>query len=305
MIAESVSMRTVDARARRVAKSDLPVLITGPSGAGKEVVARTVHSASDRATRIFLALNCGALSASLIEGELFGHEKGAFTGADEDRFGAFESCDGGTLFLDEIGELPLALQPKLLRVLEARAIRRIGGAREIPVDVRVIAATHRNLREMVARGEFREDLYHRLMVLDIAIPRLADRPEDILALARHFLASGDDTRRFTVDAEEALLAHPWTGNVRELRNVVLRALVMTDAAEIDATALELSPLAREKTREVEPLTLCTKDQRSKFVRLLHECGNNRAEVARRLGVPKSTLHAQLRRAGLDLKFARS
>ena len=327
----SDAMKLAFDRIDRVAPTDLPVLIQGASGTGKELAAQAIHARSRRVDAPFLALNCGALSATLIESELFGHVKGAFTGATTDKKGAFEACDGGTLFLDEIGELPLCLQPKLLRVLETMTIRRVGDVQEIPVDVRVVAATHRDLPELVRRGEFREDLFHRLVVLTVGLRPLRERPEDILGLAREFA----DGRELTEAAEARLLAHPWTGNVRELKNTIVRACVLTDANIIDAVDLELfeaprSPLApaqdvgatdtltNSPVRPIadesaassvaalsdsgEDLRVDPEDQRQRYIRLLRECRNNRAEAARRLGVARSTFHAQLKRLGIPLKF---
>jgi DNA-binding NtrC family response regulator len=312
-------MRTVLARIRRVAPTDFPVLISGPSGSGKELVAHAIHTESPRAAGPLLAINCGALNTTLIEGELFGHVKGAFTGANESKVGAFEACRNGTLFLDEIGELPLELQPKLLRVLETSAVRRIGGAKEEAVNTRIIAATHRNLLELVEQGLFREDLYHGVMFLDVVLPPLAERPQDILALASHFLARcvAGGPKRLSEEAERALLLHWWSGNVLELRNVLVRAAVLCDGTVIDVSDLELrSPStsrggavlslvrpSQSSSVEEMPLSISQAEQRERFIRVLHECGNNRAEAARRLGLSRSTLHSQ-RRAGLPLKFAR-
>jgi DNA-binding NtrC family response regulator len=300
LMAFSPNMRAVLNRIRRVARTEFPVLVTGPSGSGKELVAHAIHAESARRAGPFLAINCGALNASLVEAELFGHVRGAFTGAHEAKEGAFEACRGGTLFLDEIGELPLELQPKLLRVLEASAVRRIGASREEHVDTRIVAATHRNLLELVAAGRFREDLYHRLMFLDVVVPPLAERPQDILALASHFLARCPGAPRLSEEAERALLGHRWSGNVRELRNVLVRAAVLCETGTIEAADLEL----RVVSMPVSDLTITPNKQRDRFVQLLRDCNNNRAEAARRLGLSRSTLHAQLRRAGLPLKFAR-
>ena len=241
-VADSPAMKDVFARVERIADAPAPVLITGPSGAGKEIVARALHTKSSRSDRAFVAINCGALTPSLVESELFGHIKGAFTGATAARQGAFEEAHGGTLFLDEVGELPLDLQPKLLRVLETSCVRRVGSTVETPVDVRVVTATHRDLRKLVDQGKFREDLYHRLVVLYVPIPSLRRRPEDILPLARLFLDrnAGPGARRLDPDAERALMAYRWPGNVRELRNVMMRAAVMTRGDYIRSSDLEFS-----------------------------------------------------------------
>ena len=311
----SAQMKSVFRRLERVAPTDLPVLVEGPTGTGKELIAQEIHDGSARHRAPFVALNCGALTEGLIESELFGHVKGAFTGATVDKRGAFEACDGGTLFLDEIGELPLALQPRLLRVLETLTVRRVGAVREVPVDVRIVAATHRDLVALVQQGRFRQDLLHRLVVLTVRVGPLAERPDDVLGLARLFCE-----RPLTRRAEAKLLRHEWPGNVRELKNAMVRAAVMTDGPTIDAEDIELlaprrsdlpvSSLAPEGRGSVAEVELADGDglrvdpevQRRRYIRLLRECRNNRAEAARRLGVPKSTFHAQLRRLGIPLKF---
>jgi DNA-binding NtrC family response regulator len=221
----------------KVGPSEATVLLTGESGSGKEMVARAIHAASRRRRAPFVAVNCAALTETLIESELFGHEKGAFTGASERKLGRFELADKGTLFLDEVGELPLNCQTKFLRVLEEQVFERVGGGRSISVDVRVVAATNRNLPEMVRRGQFRDDLYYRLSVIHTMVPPLRDRPSDIPALAEHFLARfrSQVARRisgFAPEAMQALMRHDWPGNVRELRNAVERAIVLGDGAWI-------------------------------------------------------------------------
>jgi DNA-binding NtrC family response regulator len=224
-------MRRLFAVAGRVAASDVTVLIQGETGTGKDARAEALHHASPRAAGPLVVVDCGAVPPSLFESELFGHERGAFTGADRARAGAFEEADGGTLFLDEIGELPLPLQPKLLRVLEAREVRRIGGAQPRKVDVRVIAATNRDLREEVNRGTFRQDLYFRLEVVRFEVPPLRERPEDIPLLAEHFrqLAKpGTGVAPFSEETLATFMAHKWPGNVRELRNAVERLTVLDE-----------------------------------------------------------------------------
>lgn len=217
-------MRRMFERLDRIAKAPSDVLIEGESGTGKELVAAELVRRSARADKPFIIVDCGAISRSLVESELFGHAKGAFTGADRARPGAFESAEGGTVFLDEIGELPLEAQPKLLRALENRSFRRVGGAQVIKVNVRVVAATNRKLREMVRRKEFREDLFYRLAVVHVSVPRLADRPEDVLPLAEAFLrrATGDAQAKVSEELARLLRSYGWPGNARELRNVVER-----------------------------------------------------------------------------------
>jgi two-component system response regulator AtoC len=228
---------------RRVARSNAPVLITGDSGSGKEVAARTIHRLSRRAGKPFVAFNCGAISPTLIESELFGHERGSFTGAEKRRVGYFEEAMGGTLFLDEITEMGAELQVKLLRVLEDKTLRRVGGTSELKVDVRLISATNRDPREAIREGKLREDLYYRLNVFPLALPTLAERPDDIPLLAEHFRKSIEEQERSGITgweprALERLQEYSWPGNVRELRNVVHRAYVMTEGKTIRSEVVE-------------------------------------------------------------------
>ncbi len=303
--AASAAMHRVFELVRRFAPVEAPALIVGPSGAGKELVARAIHDCSPRADAPFLALNCGALSATVIESELFGHERGAFTGAERDKEGAFEAAQNGTLFLDEIGELPLELQPKLLRVLESRAVRRVGGTREIPVGCRVVAATHRNLAERVADGELREDLFHRLAVLVISVPSLGERPEDVPLLAEKLLAELAPGRRLGADALTRLAEHDWPGNVRELRNVLLRAALLSDELEIAAQDLEFADETLGLRPAATRLRDLDEDERGRIEHALRVHRGNRAEAARSLGLSKSTFHDKVRRLGLPSSFGRS
>jgi transcriptional regulator with GAF, ATPase, and Fis domain len=239
LVGHGVRMREIFAVLEKVAASDLTVLVRGETGTGKELVARAIHRASKRVQRPLIVQDCSAIPANLIESILFGHERGSFTGAADRRRGCFEVADGGTLFLDEIGELDLGLQPKLLRVLETREVQRVGGTKMIPVDVRVIAATNRDLRQMVNEGTFREDLYYRLSVVEVNLPPLRERPEDIPSLASQFLE--DSAKRssqpdviYTIseDAMTKLQAYPWPGNVRELKNTIERAVSLANSPEL-------------------------------------------------------------------------
>lgn len=245
VIGGSPIMREMFASLEKISPSDLTCLITGETGTGKELVARGIHNASNRKSKPFVVLDCGAIPRDLIESTLFGHEKGAFTGAIGQQQGCFEQASGGTIFLDEIGELDVSLQPKLLRVLEQREIKRVGGDRTISVDVRVLAATNRDLRAEVNNGNFREDLYFRLSVVHCELPPLRERREDIPTIANHFLKTVASRRSlnmsFGQDAMAAMLTHPWSGNVRELRNVVERATALCDGPVITRQDLTFGP----------------------------------------------------------------
>ncbi len=288
LVAASDEMKWVLAEAERFAQVSWPALVVGPSGAGKEGVARTLHQAGPRADGPFVAVNAGGLAPSLVESELFGHEKGAFTGADVDRRGVFEQASGGTLFLDEIGELPIELQARLLRVLETGEVRRVGAEHSLGVDVRVVGATHRDLIAQVHAGAFREDLFFRLSRLVIRVPSLAERPADIPALAAHFLEAVEaevGRRRLSKAAIERLLAHPWVGNARELRNVVTSAALCTPGEVIQASDItyqigRLSPPAPPPSLEV-------------LEGVVARHNGNIAAAARALGVPRSTLRDRI------------
>ena len=278
------------ALACQVARSDLPVLITGPNGAGKERYAEIVHANSQVANGPFVALNCGALPAELIEAELFGAEAGAYTGANKPREGKFEAADGGTLFLDEIGTLPLAGQVKLLRVLETGRFERLGGNRERSVKVRIVSATNANLQALIADGRFREDLYYRLNGIELRLPPLAQRPRDILPLARHFLPAG---KRLGEDAERALQRHAWPGNVRELRNAVQRAALLARGETVSAADLDLpsAPANAAATANDEP-------DRAVIEAALERNGGVLAQAAADLGLSRQALYRRLDRLGI-------
>ena len=271
-------------RARLVAQSDASVLIVGASGAGKELLARAIHRAGKRHEAPFVAVNCAAIPEPLLESELFGHRKGAFTGASYDHKGLFQSADGGTVFLDEIGDMPLALQVKLLRVLQEREVRPVGATQSVPVDVRIVSATHRNLEERVARGEFREDLYYRLNVVSFTVPSLAERREDIVPLAQHFLAAtagryGKDVRAFAPEAMELLIAAPWPGNVRQLANAVEQAVALATSPIVPATlvaaALKSEPVGLTPLDEAKRAF-----ERDYLVRILRLTRGNVSQAAR-------------------------
>ena len=295
------SQRVADDVAR-VAGSGVSVLVQGETGTGKEVVARSIHAMSDREEGPFVVVDCGSMAATLIASELFGHERGAFTGAERKHVGAFERAAGGTIFLDEIGELPLTVQPALLGVLERRAFRRVGGEKDIESDVRVVAATHRDLRGAVNDGTFRADLYYRLAVARIRVPPLRDRPEDIPALVAHFAREiqGTDELPFGADVLAALAKHPWSGNVRELRNVVESALAMGRLKLEETASL---PAMKPADAPLEPY----RDARAKILdafekeylgRLIAECEGNASEASRRAKMDRNYLVSLLKKHGL-------
>lgn len=288
----------------KVSRAELPVLIEGETGTGKELVSRAIHNASDRRDEPFVVVNCGAISSELIESELFGHEKGAFTGATAQRRGAFEIAHAGTIFLDEIGELPLTLQPKLLRVLEQKEIKRVGGNETLLVDVRVLAATNRNLREALEKKTFRDDLYFRIGAISVAVPPLRDRREDIGLIARHFLtdiASRLDRGALALApaAEELLLAHDWPGNVRELRNAVQRAAVMGSSPLLQPEDFSFLLQARGNSPAGSPLdealSRWEQAEKNNIVAELSRQGWNKTKTARELGIAKSTLFEKLKK----------
>lgn len=306
LIGSSQQIRKLTGTIRRVAASDVPVLIEGETGSGKELVARGIHDASGRSNRPFIVVNCGAISPELIESELFGHERGAFTGATAQRKGAFELANGGSIFLDEIGELPLLLQPKLLRVLEQKEVKRVGGNDLLLTDVRILAATNRNLREEVARKSFREDLYFRIGAITISLPPLRDRREDVPKIARHFLSRMRNHTAVPVpalspEAVDALVSYDWPGNVRELRNAVQRAVVMLEGEEL--TAEDFAFLRRTSAQEAEPeaasgLSRWERAERANILGELARQMGNKTKTARELGIAKSTLFEKLKRYGI-------
>jgi DNA-binding NtrC family response regulator len=306
LVGSSEVMRRVQKTIGLAADSDATVLVLGETGTGKEMVARALHDHGRRKAKPFIAVNCAAIPADLLESELFGHVKGAFTGAASDRMGAFGEANGGTLLLDEIGDMPPAMQAKILRVLQDAVVTPVGG-RPAAVDVRIIAATHRDLTEWVADGRFREDLYYRLNVVRITLPPLRERLADIVPLAEHFLraATTREPKQVTAAAAARLLSHTWPGNVRELKNVIERANVLVRADIIDAGDLDLTsdiPV----TSSSEVINWLAGDLPTALARLeeamirgaLDACGGNRAEAARRLNVHRQLLYAKMRRYGL-------
>ncbi|OYP28986.1 sigma-54-dependent transcriptional regulator [Rhodopirellula sp. MGV] len=287
---------------KKVAPTDSTVMIRGETGCGKELVARAVHNASLRAGEPMVSINCGALPENLIESELFGHVKGAFTGADNARVGLFEVADGGTIFLDEIGELPLMMQAKLLRVLETGDIRRLGSNQSKRVDVRVICATHRDLEKMVQEDQFREDLMFRINTFEIHVPSLRERTEDIMPLAEHLLrrhrSDCDDNDCFTAEATTELLAHKWPGNVRELANVVEHAAILCDKLPIDADCLPRHfsrRKLRNEIRESGPMTIREMEMMA-IDRAIERNGGDKKAAAEELGISVKTLYNKLNSA---------
>lgn len=293
MVGESPIVRQLRKLVAKVAPTDSTVLLTGESGSGKEVLARTLHGMSLRSERPFVPINCGAISPELIESELFGHAKGAFTGANESHQGLFYYAQGGTLFLDEIGELPLSMQTKLLRVLEDRRIRPVGSTKEVDVDVRIVAATNVNLDVEVKRGRFRQDLYYRLQVMPIEMPPLRSRPEDIELLANYFIKVFAkklriDPLKISPDMLARLQAYEWPGNVRELRNFIERSLILGYFPKEDLP-LNLDLDEREHTAEDPQNESLEQVEKAHILRVLNACSGNKSEAARRLGVSRKTL----------------
>jgi len=303
----SPSMTAVAERIGRVARGASTVLIQGESGTGKELAARAIHAQSPRRDGPFVALHCGALPEALLESELFGYEKGAFTGAAQRKPGRLELADGGTLFLDEIGDVPLSIQVKLLRALQERTFERLGGIKSMTVDVRFVAATHRDLEAMARAGNFREDLLYRLSVVPIRIPPLRERPEDIPVLLHHFCAelgraNGRPSLRLDPAAVTALAALPWPGNVRQLMNVVERLVVLADGDRIRAEDVEREIGAARAIYSTAPSSLDVKRrdaERGALVEALDKTGGNRTVAARLLGISRRTLYNKLAEHGIS------
>ena len=302
IIGQSEPMRQLLDMVRTVAPSDATVLITGESGTGKELVAKAIHTNSQRAKKPYVAVNCAAITESLLESELFGHEKGSFTGADKKHEGHFARADTGTLFLDEIGEMPLPMQVKLLRVIQEREVQRVGGGKPVPVDVRIIAATNRDLARDVADGKFREDLYYRLNVVSLALPPLCDRPDDIPMLAQHFLQffaekNNKPLKGFTPGAMDSLLRYPWPGNIRELQNVIERAVVLLFGEHVSERELPERLHTRRLPVVIKgtPVNTATLEdaERTIILETLERVAGNKSEAAKILGINRKTLHTKL------------
>ena len=311
ILGRSPAMLDMQETIATVAPTEATVLITGESGTGKELVARALHSGSARADKPMVTVNCAALAENLLESELFGHEKGSFTGADRRREGRFVQANGGTLFLDEIGEMPLPLQAKLLRALQEGEVQRVGSDAPLTVDVRVLAATNRDLREEVARRRFREDLYFRLNVISLEVPPLRDRGEDIPVLAAHFLErfagrNRKSIRGFSPQAVDSLLRYAWPGNVRELENAVERAVILCNGdlitrRELPAAITEAASPEEASSAAVGALAGLPLDEleRRAIGETLRCTGDNKSEAARQLGITRATLHNKLRKYGLE------
>ncbi|HZY31977.1 MAG TPA: sigma-54 dependent transcriptional regulator [Candidatus Methylomirabilis sp.] len=318
IIGKCEAIREIMERVQQIASLEEtpPILITGETGTGKGLVARTIHSQSRRASRPFIEINCTALPATLMEAELFGYERGAFTDAKESKMGLFEAAEGGFLFLDEVGDIELPLQGKLLRAIEEQTVRRIGGLRDRRVDVRIVAATHRDLEREVKADRFRKDLYYRLAVITIDLPPLRERGEDILLLAHHFIDKfrakyGKTVQGPSDQAARLLLEYPWPGNVRELSHVIERAVLWSPGERLAIEQLSLAPPIQANIAEPEPTTDIAQGtlpaegidlaewERSLIVQALHEAGGNQTKAAKKLGISRDTLRYRLKKFGID------
>jgi DNA-binding NtrC family response regulator len=308
LIGDSAAMKKLIREISKVANSDATVLLSGETGTGKGLMAEVIHALSGRRNQRFIAINCAAIPATLLESELFGHEKGAFTGAVREKKGIFELANGGTIFLDEIGELATELQVKLLRVLQGQEFERVGGTKSIKVDVRVIAATNRNLEEAIANGHFREDLFYRLNVLPMTAPPLRERKEDIPILLRHFIRqfsekAGKNFDKLSPDIEEYLSAYPWPGNIRELQNVVERAVVFGKEPRFTAAdfniALPRQPGAAPQSSG--PVSSLKDLELQLLMQALRQSGGNVSRAARTLGISRGTVYRRLERHEIGLK----
>jgi two-component system NtrC family response regulator len=301
LISRDPGMLKITRQVERLAPTQATVLLLGESGTGKEVLARALHTGSPRQDKRFVAINCAAIPDALLESELFGYEKGAFTGAAKTTPGKIETADGGTLFLDEIGDLPMGLQAKLLRFLQERVIERVGGRQEIPVDVRVVCATHRNLRDRITEGAFREDLFYRLTEMIVNIPPLRERAGDASLLAHAFVqrfasANGREKLALRDDALDAIAHHTWPGNVRELENAIKRAVIMADGESITAEDLGLE--APEDTQMFNLRQVRDEAEKQAVLKVIARCDNNIVKAAELLGISRPTLYDLMHRFGL-------
>jgi transcriptional regulator with GAF, ATPase, and Fis domain len=302
IVGTSAALRRVQRQVEVVAPTDATVLILGETGTGKELVARAVHRLSPRRNLPFITLNCAAIPTGLLESELFGYERGAFTGALTQKIGRFEMAHRGTLFLDEVGDIPLDLQPKLLRALQEKAFERLGGTKTIPIDVRLVAATNRNLTQMMGDKLFRSDLYYRLKVFPIATPPLRDHPEDIPILARHFTKKyaakmGRHIDKIPSDTMSALESWTWPGNVRELENFIERAVILSSGASLRAPLGEI----RESVAEAPGAATLEQVERDHILKVLRESGGVVTTAATRLGLHRTTLNAMMKKLGISRK----
>jgi two-component system NtrC family response regulator len=306
VITGSNEMLQVCRTVEKVAPTDATVLVLGESGTGKELLAKSLHGLSNRKGNRFVAINCAAIPENLLESELFGYEKGAFTGAAKQTPGKIETASGGTLFLDEVGDMPLPLQAKLLRFLQERVVERVGGRREIPVDVRVICATHKDLHELIRNGDFREDLYYRISELTITIPSLREREGDAVLLARVFLEriskqQGKQGYRFSKDALAAIESYSWPGNVRELENRVKRAVIMAEHKQITADDLELGGSSPDELATFNLREIRDSADRQAITRALNHVGGKVSQASELLGISRPTMYDLLRKFGLKPK----
>jgi formate hydrogenlyase transcriptional activator len=304
IIGNSPALESVLDEVQRVAPTDSTVLIQGETGTGKELIARAVHDSSSRFARPFIKLNCAAIPFDLLESELFGHERGAFTGAIAQKVGRFELADKGTLFLDEVGDIPLGLQPKLLRVLQEQEFERLGGTRTHQVDVRLVAATNRNLAEMVKRNEFRSDLYYRLNVFPIPLPPLRERREDIPALVSHFVERygrrmGKQIEHIPPDTMSALSSHPWPGNIRELQNFIERSVIVTSGNVLCPPLTSLKNAAETESQEATTLEDAERNHIRKVLEQARWVVSGPNGAAARLGIKRSTLYFRMQKLGIS------
>jgi len=307
LLGESPPMQYLFELIENVSQTDAPVLIHGPSGTGKELVARAIHEESSRSQKPFIKVNCAALNENLLESELFGHEKGAYTGADRTRIGRFEAAHGGTIFLDEIGDIPQSTQVKLLRVLEEKEIERVGDHKSIPVDVRIVSATNKDLEAMIGEGLFREDLFFRINVFPLNCPALAERLEDIPQIVKNFIDQNSSKGAkvimgLTPEAMEALLAYSWPGNVRELRNAIEYAFVLCPGDWIGREHLppKIAAGAKRPAANYSTNSASWEEERTNLIRTLRRVGGNQSEAARILGVSRVTIWKRIKKYGIDL-----